>query len=46
LIARRSEDGAVCKVVDAMGDHGFRSEISRFLQPDRADSADSTVSDT
>jgi hypothetical protein len=32
LIARRSEDGAVCKVVDAMGDHGFRSEISRFLQ--------------
>jgi hypothetical protein len=32
LIARRSEDGAVCKVVDAMGDRGFRSEISRFLQ--------------
>merc|ERR1719159_1244882 len=32
LIARRSEDGAVCKAIDAMGDRGFRSEISRFLQ--------------
>lgn len=32
LIAKHSEDGAVCKVVDAMGDRGFRSEISRFLQ--------------